>query len=157
MSRLITHIVIHCADTPAGRSVRPADVDAWHKQRGFQRTAEWRKRYNPDLHAIGYHYLIDVDGQICTGRHPDEVGAHVQGHNANSIGICMAGQGSYTIAQWQSLRLLVQSGLKPAPVICGHRDFPGVTKTCPGFDVSKWIKGGMEPLKGHIYEGLKGA
>lgn len=154
--RTITHIVIHCADTPAGRHVLPADVDAWHRTRGFQRTAEWRKRYNPDLHAIGYHYLIDIDGQIYTGRHPDEVGAHVQGHNSNSIGICLAGQGSYTDAQWQSLRLLVQSGLKPAPVICGHRDFPGVTKTCPGFNVSEWINGGMEPLKGHIYEG-KGA
>lgn len=168
MPRTITHIVIHGADTPAGRSVRPAEVDAWHKQRGFQRSAEWRKRYNPDLYAIGYHYLIDVDGQICTGRHPDEVGAHVKGHNSNSIGICLAGRGSYTIAQWQSLRLLVQSGLKPAPVICGHRDFSpdkngnGIIepsewiKTCPGFDVSEWIKGGMEPLKGHIYEGLKG-
>jgi hypothetical protein len=152
MPRTITHIVIHCADTPAGRSVLPADVDAWHKQRGFQRLLVWRKRFNPDLHAIGYHYLIDVDGQIYTGRHPDEAGAHVQGHNGTSIGICLAGQGSYTIAQWQSLRLLVQSGLKPAPAIVGHRDFPDVTKTCPGFDVSEWIKGGMEPLEGHIYE-----
>lgn len=158
MPRTITHIVIHCADTPAGRSVLPADVDAWHKQRGFQRTAAWRKRYNPDLSAIGYHYLIGADGQIYTGRHPDEVGAHVQGHNSGSLGVCMAGEGRYSVAQWQSLRLLVEKlkGQHQQATICGHRDFPGVSKTCPGFDVSEWIKGGMEPLKGHIYEGLKG-
>ncbi len=156
MSRTITHIVIHCADTPAGRRVLPADVDAWHKQRGFQRTADWRKRFNPDLKAIGYHYLIDIDGQIYTGRHPDEVGAHVQGHNANSIGICLAGEGRYTMAQWVSLHLLVDKLLDKSPAkLLGHRDFPGVSKTCPKFDVASWVAGGMEPLAGHIFEAKK--
>ena len=149
MSRTITHIVIHCADTPAGRHVLPADVDAWHKERGFQRTAYWRKRFNPELYAIGYHFLIDIDGEVYTGRHPDEVGAHVQGHNANSLGICLVGQGSYSVAQWQSLRLLVDTQNLASLRVLGHRDFPGVTKTCPGFSVSDWIAGGMEPLEGH--------
>jgi len=151
MPRSISHIVIHCADTPAGRHVLPADVDAWHKERGFQRTADWRKRFNPDLKSIGYHYLIDIDGQIYTGRHHDEVGAHVQGHNSNSIGICLAGKGVFTVAQWQSLRMLTDKllGLYPAAAICGHRDFAGVGKTCPGFDVAAWIDGGREPLEGH--------
>lgn len=150
MPRTITHIIIHCADTPAGRSVLPADVDAWHRSRGFQRTAEWRKRFNSDLYAIGYHYLIDVDGQIYTGRHHDEVGAHVQGHNSSSLGICLAGRGSYTVAQWQSLRLLVERlTAADAVLVVGHRDLPGVAKTCPNFSVADWLKGGMEPLSVH--------
>lgn len=151
MPRTITHIVIHCADTPPGRRVMPADVDKWHKERGFQRTAAWRKRFNPDLKAIGYHYLIDIDGQIYTGRHHDEVGAHVQGHNSSSLGICLAGKGSYTTAQWIALRLLLEKlkAAYPQATICGHRDFSGVGKTCPGFDVAAWHSNNMTALAGH--------
>ena len=42
--RNITEIVVHCTATPAGRDVTVADVDRWHRQRGFA--------------GIGYHYLI---------------------------------------------------------------------------------------------------
>jgi len=28
----------------------------------------------------------------------------------------------------------------PKAIICGHRDFAGVKKDCPSFDVKKWLK-----------------
>ena len=44
--RTVDKIIIHCTATPEGRPVTIADVDKWHKERGFV--------------GIGYHYLIGV-------------------------------------------------------------------------------------------------
>ena len=52
--RKINLIVVHCTATPATRTVTAADVDNWHKARGFQ--------------CIGYHYLIHQNGYIELGR-----------------------------------------------------------------------------------------
>ena len=37
-----------------------------------------------------------------------------------------------------------------SPGVCGHREIPGVAKTCPGFDVSDWLAGGLIPLRGAL-------
>ena len=101
--RTIKEIIIHCADTPEGRDDKAADIDRWHKQRGFDR--------------IGYHYVIDLDGTIEAGRDPDCIGAHCKGHNTNSIGICYIGgadrdtlkpKDTRTYAQKASLLLLLK-------------------------------------------------
>ena len=107
-----------------------------HRQRGFLR--------------IGYHFVIRRDGHIEKGRPVADVGAHVEGHNANSIGVCMVGgltpdmkpQNNYTPQQWGTLIALVKS-LKqdyPAAAVVGHRDIPNVHKDCPCFDVKTWLK-----------------
>lgn len=75
--RRITLIVVHCAATPPHQDVGAAEIGAWHRKRGFR--------------SIGYHYVIRRNGAIETGRALSRAGAHVQGHNAHSIGICMAG------------------------------------------------------------------
>lgn len=129
--RKITEIIVHCSDTPEGRDDRAADIDRWHKQRGFD--------------GIGYHYVIDLYGTIEAGRDIERVGAHAQGHNANSIGICYIGgadknmkpKDTRTEAQKQSLRLLIKFlklKYKDAKVF-GHRDF--AQKACPCFDAKK--------------------
>lgn len=38
----------------------------------------------------------------------------------------------------------------PTVRVLGHRDLPGVAKTCPGFDVTAWDVGAREPVHGHI-------
>ena len=48
--RTVDKIIIHCTATPEGRPVTIADVDKWHKERGFA--------------GIGYHYLIGLNGEI---------------------------------------------------------------------------------------------
>ena len=47
-------IIIHCSATPRGVDYSAADIDKWHKQRGFR--------------GIGYHYVIKLDGTIEKGR-----------------------------------------------------------------------------------------
>lgn len=75
--RQISEIIVHCAATPEGKHFTVADIDAWHKKRGFR--------------CIGYHFVIYLDGSVHEGRAIEEVGAHCLGHNANSIGICYIG------------------------------------------------------------------
>lgn len=148
--RQISHIVVHCSATPNGDGGFTAvDLDAMHKARG------WKK--------LGYHYVIEVDGQCRTGREEHEIGAHVQGSNAHSIGVCMVGTDRFTELQWEALRGLMGQLLRryPAARVCGHRDFSpdldgdGVIeehewfKTCPGFDVALWLRAGMNARWDH--------
>lgn len=164
--REIRHIVIHCSASPNGFQITAQDIDSWHVDRGFRRTRGFRIRQNMDLLAIGYHFVIYVSGIVATGRHLEEVGAHVQGSNARSIGICMIGIDRYTPAQWESLQRLVMDLQKtyPEAEILGHRDFSpdqdgdGLVepwewlKTCPGFDVRTWLASGMQPLPENLLQ-----
>jgi N-acetylmuramoyl-L-alanine amidase len=131
--RLIDTIIVHCAATPNGKEFHAADIDRWHKERGFRK--------------IGYHWVIDLDGTVHAGRQESEIGAHAEGHNADSIGICLIGTDKFTPAQWGALKSLVDEikGCYPtAKSVIGHRDIPGVHKECPGFSVAFWLIKGPE-------------
>ena len=130
--RKITDIIVHCSATPEGKPFTVTDIDRWHRQRGFAQ--------------IGYHYVIYLDGTVHKGRPITQVGAHCQGHNAHSIGICYIGglaadnktpKDTRTEAQKQAmLNLLKELRAKfPTATIRGHRDF--ATKACPSFDATK--------------------
>lgn len=191
-SRRIRLIVLHCSATPSGKPITAgvrlpgvapavATIDAWHALRGFRRGDAARIRFNPQLGSIGYHYVVDLDGAVHTGRHLDEQGAHAAGFNAASAGICLVGgaerDARYTPRQWDALRELVQSlchALALPPIrplhprdgvgVCGHRDLsPDANadgqvqpyewlKTCPGFDVGEWLAQGMEPPARHLLQ-----
>lgn len=132
--RPIHELVVHCSATPAGKPFRAADIDRWHRERGFD--------------GLGYHYVICLDGSIEPGRPLEEKGAHVAGHNANSVGICLIGgvdakgraANTFNAAQFEALEnvLLALRAKFPRARILGHRDFPGVRKACPSFDVRAW-------------------
>lgn len=107
ISRNITAIVMHCAATPNGQPYTAGQIDRDHEARGFKRAPIWLKQSSPDLPHIGYHFYLNVDGSRVAGRHLEEVGAHVQGSNARSIGICMAGTNQFTKVQWISAAALV--------------------------------------------------
>lgn len=129
--RKIDEIIIHCSATPEGRDHSVADVTAWHRARGFR--------------TIGYHYLVHIDGRVERGRPESEIGAHCQGHNARSIGVCYVGglasdcktpKDTRTPEQRRMLRELVK-GLQRkyrGAKVYGHRDF--AAKACPCFDVA---------------------
>jgi N-acetyl-anhydromuramyl-L-alanine amidase AmpD len=156
IQREVTTIAIHCADTPNGRPQTVADIDSWHRDRGFARVPYWRvtKGFNTGLTSIGYHFVIYVDGTVHTGRHVDEIGAHVAGHNSNSIGICLVGKDKFTAKQWDALKQLVadlEVNIKTGPhnhtvKVLGHCQFDTAIsqgKTCPNFDVPQWRAGLM--------------
>lgn len=126
--RTITEIIVHCTATPAGRHHTVADVDGWHRQRGFS--------------MIGYHYLVLLDGTIQAGRPLAMAGAHCKGHNRQSVGVCYVGgldvhmqpADTRTEAQRKALLRLIGE-LKhqfPCAKVYGHRDF--AAKACPCFD-----------------------
>ena len=178
VTRPVNLIVIHCSASADGKTLMRGDarkrtlrssaqvIDGWHAERGFHRSDYWRGVLNPKLEAIGYHWLIDVDGAIESGRHLDEVGAHCVGQNTRSVGICMLGTGRFTVQQWGALASLVASmRLKyPGARVCGHRDLSpdkdgdGLVepwewlKTCPGFDVAPWLARGCLPLVEDIFQ-----
>lgn len=154
MARAIDHIIIHSSATPNGRPYTVAEIDAWHRVRGFRRSPRFKAIFNQALGSIGYHYIIYADGTVHTGRHPDETGAHAAGYNAKSIGICLIGTDRFGMAQWSALRnlindLLVEHGSKQT-IVCGHRELPHVPKNCPGFSVEAWRAAGMVADAGHI-------
>jgi N-acetylmuramoyl-L-alanine amidase len=176
-ARAIDLIVVHCSATPSGKALgtgrrSPAAqvIDGWHKQRGFARSPAAVAEYNTGLPHIGYHYVIDVDGLVQCGRRLAEVGAHVKGHNAKSIGICLVGGAepvaAYTAAQWSSLTYLVNTLRLQRPLarVVGHRDLSSDAnadgrvqvhewlKTCPGFDVQAWMANGCTPLAGQVMD-----
>lgn len=180
MSLPITKIVVHCSATRNGKSIKQPSknatqvIDGWHKQRGFKRQLAAQRAFNPHLSSIGYHFVIDVDGLVETGRQVGEIGAHVKGHNQNSVGICLIGgvepngknHGKYTEAQWQSLYKLLREleANHPKARICGHRDLsPDINgdgtitpnewlKDCPCFDVWSWLDSEQVVNLDHLYK-----
>ena len=131
--RDIDHIIIHAADTPPEMDVGAEEIRDWHVNGNG-----WRD--------IGYHWVIRRNGEVEPGREESVVGAHVAGHNANSIGVCLVGgrgpEGgddcNYTAAQWRALERLVGeiSERYPEAAVKGHRDFS--SKACPCFDAAAW-------------------
>ena len=148
----IDAIVIHCSATREGQDVRAADIDKWHKERGFA--------------CIGYNYVIDLDGTVELGRTLTRDGAHCntagtsgKSYNKHSIGICYVGgldkygraKDTRTAAQKRALAALVYRLLAEYPItdVLGHRDASPdknkdgkITpnewiKECPCFDVRK--------------------
>ena len=133
--RKITEIIVHGTATPEGRWHTVADVDRWHRQRGF--------------FGIGYHFLVLLDGTIATGRPLWRVGAHCTGHNTHSVGICYVGgldaQGkpkdTRTPEQRKAMQQLIQllKSVFVGATVYGHRDF--AAKACPCFDAKKEYEG----------------
>lgn len=135
--RSIDTILIHCSATPAGRDFTVADIDRWHRSRGFDR--------------VGYHYIVYRDGTYVRGRRDDAVGAHCpqEGMNRRSLSICYIGGldsrgenpvDTRTPEQRRTIVTLIRTLLYRYPSItrvCGHRDVKGVAKACPCFDAGK--------------------
>ena len=135
--REITDIIVHCSATPEGKAYTVEDIRKWHKQQGWS--------------DIGYHYVVELDGSVRPGRNVDISGAHCEGHNAKSIGICYVGglenkpgvpthkqkaKDTRTDAQKAALFALLMDlrRLYPKARIVGHRDYDRKGKECPSFD-----------------------
>lgn len=131
--REINEIVIHSAHTPEGVYYDIDDIRKWHV-------------FENGWADVGYHYVILLDGTIQLGRDISKAGAHVSGHNKNSIGICYIGgmdKDTRTNEQKRSIVMLLKliKSIHKDAIICGHRDFPGVTKLCPNFNAIEEYSG----------------
>lgn len=130
----VKFLTIHCAATPEGRHVTHEQITAWDKAK-FGQTS--------------YHWVIELDGSMHRTLRDDQKGAHVGKANTGNIGICYIGgvdknlnpKDTRTPAQKKSLLTLIRTYKEryPGILIRGHRDWPGVKKACPSFDVDAWL------------------
>lgn len=133
----IKKIIVHCAATPPSMDVGAAQIDAWHKERGWK--------------GIGYHFVITRGGALQYGRAENQEGAHCQGENNDSLGICLVGgvdehnvpENNFTQEQFARLHELLTNLMHKYNLtkanIYGHRDF-NPNKACPSFDVHAWLE-----------------
>jgi len=131
--RHITLIVIHCSAVKPDQQSSAAQIDSWHRQRGFHL-------------GIGYHYVIRRDGTLEMGRPEYMVGAHCKNHNQHSIGVCYEGglnargdpADTRTEAQKRTMLSLLRElkGRYPHAIIVGHNTLNPL-KACPCFNVFK--------------------
>lgn len=142
--RAITGIIVHCTATRA---------EWWKTRSTNQKVAEIRRWHVEDRgwSDIGYHYLIDRNGKVATGRPITRNGAHVRGHNKGTIGISLfGGRGSsendrfsenFTPEQEAALLALIADlrGKYGNVPVTGHNQY--AAKACPGFDVPAWLAG----------------
>ena len=152
--RNIDSIIVHCSATKAGQDFTAADIDCWHRERGFN--------------GIGYHYVVRLDGKLEKGRDVSLAGAHCKGWNKRSIGICYIGgldengrpADTRTNAQKRVLYQIIMDLQREYNIlqVLGHRDTSpdlngdGViepyeyVKACPCFDVRAFLRNGRELL-----------
>jgi N-acetylmuramoyl-L-alanine amidase len=135
MKRDIHYIVVHCTATPPETTIESI-------KRYWREELHWK---NP-----GYHYIIQRSGRIETLLLEEQIANGVKGYNKISIHISYVGGvdrhdnpvDNRTAEQVQAMitKLTELKSKYPKAVILGHRDFPGVTKKCPSFDVRQWLK-----------------
>lgn len=98
------------------------DIDRWHKNNGWS--------------GIGYHFFVRKNGEIYRGRPQNTVGAHVQGMNSRSIGICAEGDFTKeTMSEIQKraiceLLVYLKNNFYPDAQIKGHGEIGN--SDCPG-------------------------
>lgn len=141
--RKIDHIVIHCTATPEGQERTVEQIRQQHMAQGWA--------------DIGYHYVVTLDGKVHLGRDVDIAGAHVSGHNQDSVGVAYVGglendpgkpyaqlkpKDTRTELQKNALLnlLLVLRRLYPYARIRGHRDFSPDKNGNGVVEPSEWIK-----------------
>lgn len=136
IKRIIRYIVIHCTATPPETTVESIKR-YWKEQRGWGDTP-------------GYHRIIKKSGEVVELLNYSENSNGVYAHNSECINIAYIGgidhegkpKDTRTRAQEDAMFDLIVSLTEKYPdaKVVGHRDFPGVKKACPCFDVKEWLQ-----------------
>ena len=116
---------------------------------------------------IGYHFLVDLSGNIYQGRPEIVIGAHVGGANTGNIGVCILGCYHPPETGWPCydtmtketenaltyLYAWIADTYAIAPqVLLGHRDYFGTT-ACPGDNVWPLLPGMRRDIELFIASG----
>lgn len=134
--RSIRHIVIHCTATPQTTTIASIQ-DYWKRMKGWG-------------DVPGYHYIIRPSGEILQLWPDEKISNGVYGHNASSVNVAYIGGvdakgrplDNRTLKQKEAMfNLIVRLCERyPEAIVLGHRDFKGVMKDCPSFDVKTWLQ-----------------
>jgi hypothetical protein len=135
----ITDVTIHCTATPEGRDNTAAEVTKWDIERFGQPS---------------YHAVAELHGEVVDTLRADQRGAHVKDHNNGNLGLSYVGgtttlnagakpKDTRTAEQKAGMERKLRQWLSEHPSIKrirGHRQWPGVSKACPSFDVAAWLR-----------------
>ena len=137
----LAHLVLHHTAFATGRiggaslaaeARHMREIQRWHLERGWA--------------TIGYHFVVSPSGRVFRGRPVDRLGAHVQGHNRGTVGICLMGDFERERPTGPALETLgyVRRTLVPGgdrvPIV-GHSDHSGhATNACPGRHLRPYLR-----------------
>lgn len=140
--RKIKTIILHCSDSDVPAHDNIEAIREWHTERGFVGPDGVEGTHDD----VGYHFFVTRGGLVMSGRSEDQVGAHAQGHNAYSIGICFSGKmfKDFKSNQFGAGRRLVEKLLKKYGLsksdVKLHREF-NKGKSCPNFTLDQfWLE-----------------
>ena len=155
----LTHLIIHCTATPAGRAVSADDIVRWHTSSKSMGGRGWSR--------VGYSDMIYIDGELINltpfnydqkidnwemtwgakgmnarSRHCVYVGGLIHDPDApadEDIEALMAAD-TRTDSQKYTMEIYVKYMILRHPdiKIAGHYDFSA--KACPSFNVEKWCR-----------------
>lgn len=120
------YIVVHHVNKDGEYSVQ--EIHRWHRNRKDENGNYWA--------GIGYHFYVRKNGEIYEGRPLEAKGAHVKGHNSDSVGVCfegnfnkeeMSGKQMNAAVLLLSLLLLYYKGSEPR-----RHDSLDSRRPCPG-------------------------
>lgn len=140
--RAVDRIFLHCSasDDPSLKGQRLVDViTQWHLARKFA--------------TIGYHFVIDKQGQVMKGRDIERAPAAQEHHNSGTIAICVHGHAidrftDAALAACLDLCDQINRAYQGKVTFHGHREV--AAKECPVFDYVKLLQlkpGGRMPLE----------
>lgn len=116
---------------------------------------------NQGWSGIGYHFYIRKNGEVYQGRPIDMIGAHTQGNNYCSVGVCFEGnyeiEKEMPVLQFEAGKELISylKKLYPSAEVKGHRELQSTA--CPGkyFPFEEIIEGESEDTGMIVYNTVK--
>lgn len=142
------YLILHCSDEPNNRKTKGSDIMRWHTSSKSKGGRGWRK--------AGYEQVVRRDGTVDVLYKNDgdefvdsfEITNGARGYNSRSKSICLIGgtasDGSADLElnaeMHDALIGIVKDTISDNPdiLIGGHYNFSDY-KTCPNFDVEKWL------------------
>lgn len=120
----VKYIVVH--HTASTKDFTPEEINSMHIRQG--------------MNGIGYHLYIRKDGSVYQGRPFEMVGAHAEGYNWESVGVCLSGNFEIeepTRKEVESLGecLSMLKGMFPSASIIPHSNLNATA--CPGKNLLK--------------------
>ncbi len=156
----LTHLIIHCTATPAGRHIDADDIERWHKSPVSMGGRGWDR--------VGYSDMIYLDGTLVNltpfnqdnNVDPWEITWGAKGMNSRSRHMVYVGGLKYdyetplddddkpgymaadtrTKQQLHAMEIYVKYMILRHPdiKIAGHNQF--AAKACPSFNVPNWLR-----------------
>lgn len=143
-------VTIHCSATRNGEHVNIEAIRKDHIE-------------NRHFSDIGYHAIIQPSGDLDLGRPLNVVGAHVEDHNQQNVGICLIGTDRFTMAQFERLKAFLEAlrlgfNINAQDIFC-HYEWDSAKKqgkTCPNFRLGNflvwYLTGKKEAIESYIFK-----